>query len=254
MADAITEADLLAYVDDQIDTARRVEIEDYLAKHPDAAAQVMADLRTRDALRLAGAAELPRPSMKMVEAACRLERTLARRRILGVLQRAAAVVALVSLGWWSHAQIGLFEITDSVASPKPPIFVEDAFHSHETALLRARIGAPAATTGQDLGKILAETGIRLPALPAEWRIADLQVFPSRSGHSVEVAVEAGRLGRLSLFAARAGTFAVITPTVARSERATAVYWQTGTNVYALTGEAPEAGLQREAVKLADSLL
>jgi anti-sigma factor RsiW len=53
MSDPITEADLLAYVDDQLDVARRIEVEDYLAGNPAKAAEVMADLKDRDALRLA---------------------------------------------------------------------------------------------------------------------------------------------------------------------------------------------------------
>jgi anti-sigma factor RsiW len=69
MSDPITEADLLAYVDDQLDVARRIEVEEHLARNPEAAARVMADLKDRDALRLAFAAELPRPPEAMLRAA-----------------------------------------------------------------------------------------------------------------------------------------------------------------------------------------
>ena len=48
MSDPITEADLLAYIDDQLDPARRIEVEEYLARDPDAAARVMADLSDRE--------------------------------------------------------------------------------------------------------------------------------------------------------------------------------------------------------------
>jgi anti-sigma factor RsiW len=51
MTDPITEADLLGYVDDQLDIGRRIEVEEHLSRHPDAAARVMADLGMRDALR-----------------------------------------------------------------------------------------------------------------------------------------------------------------------------------------------------------
>ena len=61
MSDPITEADLLAYVDDQLDPARRIEVEEHLAHDPEAAARVMADLKDRDTLRLIHAAPLPRP-------------------------------------------------------------------------------------------------------------------------------------------------------------------------------------------------
>ena len=51
--DVVTDADLDAYVDDQLDASRCIEVEAYLSNKPDAAARVMSDLRTRDELRLA---------------------------------------------------------------------------------------------------------------------------------------------------------------------------------------------------------
>ena len=62
MTDPITEADLLAFVDGQLDAARRIEVEDYLAHRPETAARVMADLHVRDTLRLAVADAPARPS------------------------------------------------------------------------------------------------------------------------------------------------------------------------------------------------
>src|SRR3712207_9333687 len=74
MSDPITETDLLAYVDDQLDPARRIEVEEHLAQNPDAATRVMADLKDRDTLRLIHAAPLPRPAEAMIKigrASCR---------------------------------------------------------------------------------------------------------------------------------------------------------------------------------------
>ena len=39
----ITECDLQAYVDDQLDLSRRFVVETHLSRHPDQAAQVMAE-------------------------------------------------------------------------------------------------------------------------------------------------------------------------------------------------------------------
>src|SRR4051794_12932120 len=138
MTDPITETDIHAFIDGQLDVARRIEVEDYLARHPEVAARVMADMRARDALALAfGGGPAPRPPERVMDAARRLERGLVWRRIGLRLQRTAAVAFLVGAGWFAHAQIRLFEIADSEASPKPPAFVEDARHSHETTLIRA---------------------------------------------------------------------------------------------------------------------
>jgi anti-sigma factor RsiW len=252
MFDPITEDDLHAYVDDQLDATRRIEVEEHLAHNPEAAARVMADLKDRDTLRLAFQTELSRPRETMLEAARRLERELAWREIGLRLRRIAAVVALIGFGWFAHGQVGL-GITDSEASPKPPAFVEDAFHSHETALLRARMVSQPEVEAFDQTEILAETGIRLPALPEGWHVRDAQVFPSRYGHSVELVVDAGDLGRVSLFAAQAPAFNVIAPTLARFDTAKAVYWQTGPLAYALTGTGSDKALERAAIRLARKL-
>jgi anti-sigma factor RsiW len=252
MSDPITEADLLAYVDDQLGAARRIEVEDYLAHNPGAAMLVMADLKDRDALRLTFAANLPRPPEVMFEAAGRLERALGWRALGLRLRRVAAVVALIGFGWFAHAQIGL-GITNSEASPKPPPFVEDALHSHETALLRARMVSQPEAADYDPAEILAETGIQLPSLPGEWRVLDAQVFPSRGGHSVEIVIDAGDLGRMSLFAARVPTFDVTAPSLVRFDRAKAVYWQTGPLAYALTGTGSDEVIKQAAIRLSRKL-
>jgi len=49
----ITEIDFQAYVDDELPTGRRIEVEAHMCRHAADAARVMADLRTRDELRLA---------------------------------------------------------------------------------------------------------------------------------------------------------------------------------------------------------
>jgi anti-sigma factor RsiW len=252
MSDPITEADLLAYVDDQLDVARRIEVEEHLVHDPEAAARIMADLKDRDALRLIHAAPLTRPAETMLDAAGRVERGLAWRELGLRLRRIAAVVMLIGFGWFAHGQVGL-GITDSEASPKPPAFVEDALHSHETGLLRARMASQPEAADYDPAEILALTGIQLPALPKDWQVRDAQVFPSRDGHSVEIALDAGDLGLMSLFAAHVPVFNVIDPTLARLDGAKTVYWQTGQLAYALTGTGGDKAIERAAQRLSRQL-
>jgi anti-sigma factor RsiW len=253
MADPITEADLHAFIDGQLEAARRIEVEDYLARHPDVAAQVMADLRVRDMLQLAFTDAPARPSLRLLEAARRLERSFAWRRIGLPVHQAAAIAFLIGLGWVAHDRTGVFEISDTEAAPRPPAFVVDAQHAHETAQLRARMVSQVATPVYHTAEILKETGITLPALPASWRVADLQVFPSHEGHSIEVSLEAPSLGRMSLFAAQAPASGTTAPTLARSSANPTVYWQSGSLAYALTGSAPEPALKQAALKLSHSL-
>ena len=138
-----------------------------------------------------------------MEAARRLERGLVWRRIGRRLQRAAAVAFLVGAGWLAHAQVGLDHRQRGLA--KPPAFVEDARHSHETALIRACMVSQHERPDYDPAEIRAETGIAMPPLPTDWRVVDAQVFPSRFGHSIEIALEADALGRVPV----RGPFAIL---------------------------------------------
>ncbi len=72
--DPITEADLQGYLEDQLSVPRRIEVEAYLSNHPDDAARIMADLRSRDELRLAFADEPRVEHIETIKAARRLER------------------------------------------------------------------------------------------------------------------------------------------------------------------------------------
>jgi anti-sigma factor RsiW len=249
MTDTITEADLHAFIDGELDAARRIEVEDYLAERPEAAARLIADLRVRDMLRLAFADAPARPSLALLEAGHRLQRSFSWRRVALRCRQAAAVALLVGIGWLAHDRAGVFEIGDTEAAPRPPAFVMEARHSHETALLRARMASQAATPVYNAAEILNETGIALPTLPASWRVIDVQVFPSQEGNSVEVALDAPALGRVSLFAVRMAASDVTAVTTARSPTSLTVYWRSGLLAYALTGSAPEPALRHAAEKL-----
>lgn len=250
-AEPVSDFELQAYVDDQLDMPRRVEVEDYLANHPDAAARVMADLRARDALRLALTGPLPAPPPRTLDAAQRLGRGLARARLAGRFRSAAAAAALVAAGWFVHAHVGPLSIGESEASPPPPAYVEDAVRSHRTALVRAGMRSQPGAPGYDPQEILAATRIALPPLPRDWRILDVQVFPSREGPSVEMVVEARELGILSLFAARMDSAGTVAPEMAEFGSERVAHWRAGHLAYALTGAAPDRLLERAARRLAD---
>jgi anti-sigma factor RsiW len=250
-ADPITEYDLSAYVDEQLDVQRRIEVEDYLARHPEAASQVMADMRGRDALRaefLPGSGS--RPSPRTVGAALRLQRGLVLGRFFEGVRRTAAVAALVAVGWVGHAEFGG---ADDRRGAGPPSFVEDALMSHRTAVVRASMHSQREAPDYDRDEIRAITQIVMPPLPRDWRVVDVQVFPSKQGPSVEMAIAAERLGTMSLFAVRSPTFAVIKPTLAQRGTEATVFWQVGELAYALTGGAAGQDLERAAVELAASL-
>lgn len=116
----ISDLDLDAYVDDQLTGPQRSEVETHLARHPEAAARVMGDLRLRRDLRRALApSTTPRP---LLGVARRL--TLARRRDARLRRslRLVPAVMLVGLGWLAHAGLGPLSVSEGQASiPTPPL-------------------------------------------------------------------------------------------------------------------------------------
>jgi len=172
------------------------------------------------------------------------------QRLIGGFRRMTRIAALVALGWFAHAELGLLNVRETAASATVPDFVEDALHSHRTALVRAGMNSQRPAARYDPAEILDATFIEMPRLPDDWRVLDAQIFPWKGGSSVELTVQAGALGTLSLFAARSEDFAIIDPRIARTAEETVAYWQIGPSVYALTGAAAEAPLERAAMALA----
>lgn len=251
--DPITEADLHAYVDDQLGVQRRVEVEAHLSRHPAMAARVMSDLRGRDELRLALADQTTMPRRATEDAARRLAIGLSRGVVIGRLQRIAAVIAFITIGWVSHAAFGSFGITESVASAPAPDFVEDATRAHQTAMVRASMHSQTVSPNYDREEIRSATAIVVPDLPRGWRVSDVQIFPSTYGPSVEMAIHTDTLGTLSLFAVRPGSFNVRPTMVAVENEVTAVYWQIGEVAYALVGKAESRALEKAAAGLVKTL-
>ncbi|QFR34084.1 anti-sigma factor [Ancylobacter sp. TS-1] len=264
--DPVSDDDLQAYVDDQLAVARRIDVEAYLSAHPAAASRVMADLRTRDELRLA-LAETPRPAsaatarLATAEAARRLEGALSRERWLRRLRVAATVALLIGAGWFAHAQFGHFGVSRVVASALPPAYVEDAVRAHRTAQVRAGMRSQPGADRYDPAEIRAATAIVMPVLPEDWKVEDVQVFPSAFGPSLELAVRTRELGAVSLFAVRPGSFDVVPATTVPKDDLTAAYWQVGEVAYAIVAPTDRAAgaaagardIDRTAAQLARSL-
>jgi len=106
-----TEAEIQAYIDGELDLPRRIEVEACLEANPALAAQVMADLRLRDALRLAFAEDAG-IRVASYENARLLGRAVRWRRITVRLRRVAAVVLLVGIGWGAQSILGVTRIDD----------------------------------------------------------------------------------------------------------------------------------------------
>ena len=250
MVDPITESDLAAYVDGELDAMRRVEVEAHLARHPEDAARVMADLRDRDALREAFALAPGAGPERLRSSARRIDRSLAWQRVGARLRRAAVIVLLVGAGWIAHTEIGTFGVPDSFASPVDPALVEEAEEARKTVQVRARTHSQRPIPSYDRSDLEAATGLTLPELPADWTVRDVQVFPARQGPGVEVAIEAGPLGDLALFAMSMPGTGGHSDAVTRSGDGGTAYWRVGQTAYALSGSREGIDLGAAAARLA----
>lgn len=238
----ISDGDLQAFVDDQLDPARRTEVEAHVAANPDAA-RTMAAYRTQNtALHEAydGALNEPVP-----------ERFLHRdRQRRGGLIRIAAALVLFVLGgaggWWLNdlvppSAVALASqvsqrarIAHAVYVPevRHPVEVTAAEQGHLTAWLTKRIGAqlivPELTSaGYDL------VGGRL--LPGDVTPAAQFMYEDQSG------------ARLTLYVLASGPDH--TKSALRYDRAAGVgvyYWDDGEKGYALAGELQKEPLLKVA--------
>lgn len=232
MTDAPSELDLHAYLDDALDAEGRFAVEAYLADNPLLAAQVMNRLSQRTALRLLGRdlAPLPAAMLDKANSLYRRDRQIFRR----------CAVALGGLGVLVATCAFLF------SAGRPPAYIDMALASHRVAMMRADMPSQIGTPALDANEILANTRIALPALPADWRVTDVQIFPAGSSAALLVALRTGTGQPLSLFALRERSNAPETPDAVREGAQSVAYWRRGDMSYALTGEADPLALDRTA--------
>jgi anti-sigma factor RsiW len=251
--DPAMEADLNAYVDNQLDLESRLRIENHLARHPEAAARVMADLGIRTKLRLALQAEDEAAEPRTREAARKLGAALEGRQAWIAARRVAAVLMLVSVGWLANNAFNPFGPAAVNASTHPPDFVGQAVAAHKTAEMRLTMRSQPARPTFDPEDIRAKTAIVMPELPKGWRVLDVEVFPSDFGPSVETAVVTGDGKRMSLFAVRPGHFAVEPVQATTLPDAEAAWWQIGEVAYAVISGERGMRLMDKAEQLKSTL-
>jgi anti-sigma factor RsiW len=233
-----TEFELHAYVDGQLDPARRFAIESQLTHDPERAAWVMGELSTRTALGLL--AEDARPAAPAaVEQMARLGEKPAKR-----LMRPVAIFGGVSLA--AAASLVL-------AWPAgPPGYVDYAVSSHRIAMMRASMPSQIEAPTLNAKEIESSTSIDLPVLPADWRVTDVQLFPTDEGPALLVAVTAGDGQRMSLFALKSRSDAPKRPSAVREGLQSVAYWRRDDMSYALTGDAEPGAIDARAERLVRS--
>ncbi len=250
-SETVSYCEIEAYIDGELDLARRLAVEDYLSRNQDAAGRVIADLRARTALRLSQQID-EMPSAELLGAAARVSERLSapvhpmrfffsRGRSLAAATVATFAIGVVGLVWAPNAQ----------ASPR---YVSDALMAFRVGLLRTEMPSQIESRVFDSSDVRRTTSIRVPVLPATWRITDVQLFPSEEGPALQIMVRTNDQKTVSIFAVRSTAAAPAKPVTVRRGEVSVAYWRNGDIAYALTGlDAPDA-LDLAAEDLADNRL
>jgi anti-sigma factor RsiW len=238
----VSELDLMAYVDDQLDPERRIAVEDHLSRHPVLAAQVMDDLRRRDELRLAlTEAASAMPNHRLELPAERLGRRLSFRMALHRNRRAIAASILLGAGWFAHSMFGGIGADPASAAHILPIYADEAIQAHRTVLVEAQHdAAPAAN---------ASGSIPLPHLPATFAPVGSHMVPTERGSAVQMLIHGPDEELLTLFAVETDSFNIEPPHAEAVRDVNVAYWQSGWVAYVLSG----TGDQKELLSLASRL-
>jgi anti-sigma factor RsiW len=247
----ITDFDLMAYVDGQLDARRVIEVEAYLAAHPEVAARVMQDLRQRDEIREALAnfdAPLPAETVQLTE---RLVTAMGRWPRLRWFGRAALVAMLLSGGWFGHDLYReMRPIGRAVAFP---ILVDEAAEAHRMMLLSA-VSGQAGAEPADLALLLSGSARGSISLPDPSARSGLKRIGTafvvfEEGDALQVLYQTPDGHRVTLFATVLNQERDVLFQSVHDDNLPVVYWQRGSMAYALIGDIPADVLLETAIHL-----
>ncbi|WP_245648845.1 anti-sigma factor family protein [Sphingomonas sanxanigenens] len=251
----MSDVEIDAYLDGELDPERRLAVEDHLTRCPEAAARMLADMRARTALRLAHAEPHDAPPDLLATADLLSARLAGGKSRRSVATRFFSPARLGAIGALAAVFCGVLLIGPTMeVSAGAPDYVSDAVTSFRTGLLRETMVSQPETSVFDAGDVMRSTQIRVPVLPDHWQITDVQIFPSDDGPALQIMARTAAGQPVSIFAVRNAAAAPLRPVVVRKGDASVAYWRHGDIAYALTGmDSPEA-LDIAAEDLADNRL
>ncbi|WP_242127083.1 zf-HC2 domain-containing protein [Sphingobium sp. Sx8-8] len=230
----ITDLEMDAYIDGELDPERRFAVETHLSRRPELAARVMGDLSTRSALRILSQDRRPVPAHLLAAARRLIPAQKSRwRRLMPAGLMTGSLAAALTL--WV------------VGVHHPPAYVSYAVASHRIAMMRADMNSQIEAPRFDAREIAANTRIAMPQLPGDWRVTDVQLFPTDKAPALMVAVRTDDGQRMTIFAVRERTGAPERPDAVREGAQSVAYWRRGDMSYALTGDQ-EPGLMDETAE------
>lgn len=236
----VRKAELHAFVDGQLDAARRREVEAYLASNPDAAERVAAYHRQKEALHALLAPVLEEPLPRS------LEPPRAPRRLIHVAWAAAAVVMLV-VGGVAGWQLRGMGVQQAVAQKERAVADQAAIaHAVFTPQRRHPVEVGAEEEAHLVAWLSKVLGARLRAP----HLADLgfalvggRLLSAPNGPAAQFMYENPAKRRLTLYVVNDPSWKGKTEFRFAEQRGVSVfYWIDGSLGYALTAEMPKPEL------------
>ncbi|WP_155524489.1 anti-sigma factor family protein [Oleisolibacter albus] len=257
MHDPVTEDDLTAYIDGQLDLPRQAVVEQWLAGHPAVAARVMADKSLSDLLRVGCVAPEVPPTRLVAtdQLAGRLQRQLLLRLVRRGVQRGLAACLLIAVGWGLNAMSPGFTAPADAALPVP-VFADEAAEAFHTAL-RERVAERG--LADDAVEEVAHLASADPDIPVPlpspqgrgWQLLGARLAPWDEGDAAQVFWRDKHGDLLVIFAvedpgSRPPRPLDLVPQVVGIDGRPVVYWRQGAYAYAVTGTVSRGKLVRFA--------
>lgn len=241
----ISEDDINRFLDGELSASQRSELQAYLAQKPELAAEVFAQAQRMEALRNAQP-QRQFPPRASLDRARQLEGAFRRRKLFATLRLQIAAAALVALGWSANSLTVPLRQGGQTADENFILAARDALRVAQLNVGPEQDNEP---KQEKIERLVGAVDISMPALPAIWRVRDVQVQPWNGKQSLVVTADTPSLGRITLVAAPMTGEDAVPPTPATDGRVPTVYWQSGGTAYALMGSAAPDRLEKEAKEI-----
>ncbi|AWB06976.1 hypothetical protein A6A40_17005 (plasmid) [Azospirillum humicireducens] len=250
------QADLHAYIDGELDPARRLAFEAFLASNPAAAARLHDYLHQREALRQGFARMTGDPPRHTESLTGRLYGRLRTERVIRRFGPLAAAILLLVGG----ANIAaLVHHQQKTASYSVPDFAEQAAEMHETAVsqslaLSDQSLADLNAMAEGLPHRLGAVTVNLPALdPNLLTLLRATLVPMSSGVGLQFVYREKDGEMLTLLVVAGDPIDDRGLHAVEQRGLQLVYWRNGATAYTLAGSRSDGDLLLVAKKMADSV-
>ena len=247
--DWVSETELQAYLDGELDDTRARAVELFMADHPEEAARARSYQRQMALLRRAYRPLIERPIPPTIPGTLQAAAQGSRERRGGRFAAIAAaglmlLAAGAGSGWWLRGVV-------PADAPVEQAFVSDAVAAHLTYAVEVRHPVEVGRDEEDhlVTWLSRRLGVQLtaPDLKASgWELVGGRLLPASIGPAAQFMYQDATGRRVTLYVRAAGDPEETAFRFARHGSLSAFYWQEGGAAWALLGELPRSELLRLA--------